>query len=557
MGHVMVAFSGGVDSALLVKVAHEELGARAVALTADSPTFPPEERALAERIAADVGIEHILVRSSELEVEGYAANTGDRCYFCKSELFGLAKGRATELGIPWVLDGTIVDDLGGHRPGLVAAEEAQVRHPLVEAGMDKIAVRAAARSLGLPVWDKPSFACLGSRFPVGTRVTAPRVQQVQRVESFLRVLGFQQFRARWHELEGKPMVRIEVGEEEVARLLEPDLRSALTDVCTAEGFAWGVLVGSILGPFGMPLLGTLKMGLGWRLGLWLRHPDLRTYLVRTLPIMLGFSVVVVDDWILRRQGSMLPEGSISTLQYAKTLMKVPMGVFGLATGVAAYPTLSRLFGTGKHAEAHQVLDTALRRMLVLAFGAQVALTCAGTEIAALVYGNRLPPSQHEDIGMALGLFGIGLWAWAAQTVIARGFYAQGRTWLPTIVGSAVVVASYPFYAWMADNHGVLGLPVATSVAITVYVSVLHVLLRRGQPQTGPSFGHFMLRAGLAVAVGIGAGFALRQHMDLPSDLLQGGVLGLVSGLVYLAAAKLFAVPEVDEVIALVQRRLKR
>jgi putative peptidoglycan lipid II flippase len=326
---------------------------------------------------------------------------------------------------------------------------------------------------------------------------------------------------------------------------------------SAEGFAWGVLVGSILGPFGMPLLGTLKTGLGWRPGLWLRHPDLRTYVVRTLPIMLGFSIVVVDDWILRRQGSMLPEGSISTLQYAKTLMKVPMGVFGLATGVAAYPTLSRLFGSGADAEAHQVLNTALRRMLVLAFGAQVALTCAGTEIAALVYGDRLPRSQHEQIGMALAIFGLGLWAWAAQTVIARGFYAQGRTWLPTIVGSVVVVASYPLYAWMGAHHGVLGLPVATSVAITTYVSVLHLLLRRGQPQQGPGFGQFLLRAGLAVAVGIGAGLALRQHLHLPSDLLQGAVLAVTSGLAYLAAAKLFAVPEVDAVLALVQRRLKR
>ena len=239
MGEVLVAFSGGVDSALVLAVAHEVLGDRAVALTALSETFPPEEQAEAQRLIERLGARHVLVESAELEVEGYARNTGDRCYFCKSELFTLARDRAAAMGIAWVADGTILDDLGEHRPGLVAAAEQAVRHPLVEAGMGKDAVRAIARHLGLAVWSKPSFACLGSRFPVGTRVTSARVQRVQRVESYLRTLGVQQFRARYHQLEGRPMVRIEVDRAEFSTVIA--VHEALVEVCQAEGFAWVTL----------------------------------------------------------------------------------------------------------------------------------------------------------------------------------------------------------------------------------------------------------------------------------------------------------------------------
>ena len=145
MGQVLVAFSGGVDSALVLKVAHDVLGEGAVALTAISPTFPPEEQAEAVAFCQTLGARHILVDSLELEVEGYAANTGDRCYFCKSELFSLARDRASSLGMEWVADGTIVDDLGEHRPGLMAAGENAVRHPLVEAGLSKAHVRELAK----------------------------------------------------------------------------------------------------------------------------------------------------------------------------------------------------------------------------------------------------------------------------------------------------------------------------------------------------------------------------------------------------------------------------
>ena len=238
MGDVLVTFSGGVDSALVLKVAVDTVGDRALALTADSPTFPPEECAEARRFAASIGARHLVVAAHELEREGYARNSGDRCYFCKTELFDLARDTAAARGIPWILDGTIVDDLGGHRPGLKAAAEHAVRHPLVEAGFTKADVRAAALALGMPVWDKPSFACLGSRFSVGTRVTLGRVTRIGRIESALRVHGFRQFRVRFHELGGSELLRIEVEIGDLGRLLAPGVRDDIVAVCRAEGFSW-------------------------------------------------------------------------------------------------------------------------------------------------------------------------------------------------------------------------------------------------------------------------------------------------------------------------------
>jgi uncharacterized protein len=145
------------------------------------------------------------------------------------------------MGLSWVADGTIVDDLGDHRPGLKAASEHDVRHPLVEAGLTKADVRAVAQALDIPVWDKPSFACLGSRFPVGTRVTETRVGRVSRVESHLRTIGLRQFRARWHTVDDKEMVRIEVDAKEIPLVAAAGVRDSIVDVAKAEGFAWVTL----------------------------------------------------------------------------------------------------------------------------------------------------------------------------------------------------------------------------------------------------------------------------------------------------------------------------
>ena len=241
MEQVVVAFSGGVDSALVLDVAHEVLGDKALGLTAISATFPPEEQQIAVDFVKRRGIRHLLIETHELEDEGYARNEGNRCYFCKTELFRLAADKARALNIDWVLDGTIVDDLGDHRPGLQAASENDVRHPLVEAGFNKAMVREVAQHRGIHVWNKPSFACLGSRFAVGTRVTYHRIMQVQKVETALRNVGCVQFRARWHKIGDDAMVRIELGTEEMQLVLHPPVRQAITEAAMTVGFKWVTL----------------------------------------------------------------------------------------------------------------------------------------------------------------------------------------------------------------------------------------------------------------------------------------------------------------------------
>lgn len=241
MGSVLVAYSGGVDSAVVAHVAHDVLGDRAIAMTGISPTFPREELEDARR-TAEIGEFPLLeVDAHELEREGYAANAGNRCYFCKTELFDLAEHHRERLGLAWVADGTIVDDLGDHRPGLVAASEHRVRHPLVEAGFGKADVRAVAQALGMPAWDKPSFACLGSRFAVGTRVTEDKVRRVAAAESALRRLGLRQFRVRWHEIDGGVLARVEVDPSDIPVLAAPTARDELNRVCREAGFRWVTL----------------------------------------------------------------------------------------------------------------------------------------------------------------------------------------------------------------------------------------------------------------------------------------------------------------------------
>jgi uncharacterized protein len=213
MGSVLVAYSGGLDSAFVLKVATDVLGDRAVGLTAVSPSLPERERVDAERIAKALGAHHIVVDTNELADPNYAANPQNRCFFCKSELYRTTTREQTARGLAAVVNGTNTDDLGDYRPGLEAARKAGVRSPLVEAGLSKAEVRELARTLGMDVWDKPASACLSSRIPYGTPVTRERLAQIGALEDALKDLGLRQVRVRHHG----ELARIEVARAELER----------------------------------------------------------------------------------------------------------------------------------------------------------------------------------------------------------------------------------------------------------------------------------------------------------------------------------------------------
>ena len=236
-GSALVCFSGGVDSTLLLRVAHDVLGDRCVALTAVSITMAASERAAATELAAGIGARLEVVESHELERPGFAQNPTDRCYHCKAELLEIARPRADALALAEVLIGTNLDDLGDHRPGLAAANERGARHPLVDAGLTKPDVRALSRSLGLPTWDKPQLACLSSRFPYGTEITPDRLRQVDGFEDALRALGFRQLRVRYHG----DVARLEIEADAMARALEPGVREAIVAAGRGHGFTFVAL----------------------------------------------------------------------------------------------------------------------------------------------------------------------------------------------------------------------------------------------------------------------------------------------------------------------------
>ena len=233
----LVAFSGGVDSTFLVRVAHDVLGARCVALTTVSPTTPADDVAEAKRLAVAIGVEHVVIDANELAIPGYAENPTNRCYFCKDNLFTICTAEAERRALAVVLDGANLDDLNDHRPGLLAAAEKGVRHPLVEAELTKADVRTASRALGLSTWDRPASPCLSSRFPYGTRITEERLARVEAAETFLRGLGFRELRVRFHD----QVARLEVPAHEMPRLVEPAVRDAVVAELRRLGFTYVAL----------------------------------------------------------------------------------------------------------------------------------------------------------------------------------------------------------------------------------------------------------------------------------------------------------------------------
>lgn len=231
---MLVAFSGGVDSTFLLKVAHGVLGERAVAMTTASPTAPPGELEAAEDLARLIGCQHITVASHELENSSFSQNPVNRCYFCKNELYRICRARADKLGLETVVDGTNLDDLKDHRPGLKAAKEWRIRHPLVEARFTKEEIRHYSRELGLPSWNKPAIACLSSRFPYGIEINVEKLEKIASCERFLQELRFREFRVRYHG----ELVRIEAAPEEIDRMLDPTIREAIVQRFKQIGFSF-------------------------------------------------------------------------------------------------------------------------------------------------------------------------------------------------------------------------------------------------------------------------------------------------------------------------------
>jgi uncharacterized protein len=236
-GGVLVAYSGGVDSSYLALVATEELGARALCVTGDSPSLARRLREQAEEIARAFGFRHEFISTEEMADPGYTANPSNRCYFCKTELYSKLAPLAAERGFAFVADGSTTDDLGDYRPGRVAASEHNVRSPLVEAGMTKEDVRALSRRRGLPTWDAPASPCLSSRIAYGTQVTIKRLREVETGEEIMRALGFREFRVRHHD----ELVRIEVAPAELDRTLDRRVADELARRFRALGFRYVTL----------------------------------------------------------------------------------------------------------------------------------------------------------------------------------------------------------------------------------------------------------------------------------------------------------------------------
>jgi len=229
---IIIAYSGGVDSAYLAYAATRALGPAALCVTAESPSYPESHRAMALRIARDFALNHVVIQTDEMARPEYRANPANRCYYCKTELYTHLSAIARERGVPVVADGSNADDRGDYRPGRQAAREFGVRSPLDEANLTKDEIRELSKRAGLPTWDEPSSACLSSRIPYFSEVTDEKLRRIERAEAVLRGMGFRICRVRHHDT----IARLELGRDEIARALEPDVADAIDRELRALGY---------------------------------------------------------------------------------------------------------------------------------------------------------------------------------------------------------------------------------------------------------------------------------------------------------------------------------
>ena len=237
LGSLIVAYSGGVDSAFLATTANQVLGNNALAVTAESPSLAPTELREAMELAQNMGLKHKIIQTKEVERDDYKANTPSRCFFCKDELYTHLTGFASQEGYKWIANGTNMDDLGDFRPGLTAAKQYGILSPLVDAGLTKTEIRDLAKSIGLSAWDKPAQACLSSRIPYGTPVSVDALSRIAKAEEFLHDLGFNQVRVRHHDI----IARIEVEPMDFITLLEGDVRSRINEHFRSIGYSYVTL----------------------------------------------------------------------------------------------------------------------------------------------------------------------------------------------------------------------------------------------------------------------------------------------------------------------------
>ncbi len=256
MGRVLVAFSGGVDSTFIVKVAQDVLGDQVFAVIASSESYPESETQGAIEMAKELRVPYTVIHTRELDNPDFANNPPDRCYHCKSELFSRLKEIAADKGLSFVLDGSNFDDLGDYRPGLLACEELGIRSPLKEVGLGKEEIRMLSRHMNLATWNKPSLACLASRFPYNSVIDKASLEQVAKAEEYLWSLGFSQVRVRHHG----PIARVEVDSDGVHRLLEPAFRAKIVDKLKHLGYAYVTLdlAGYRMGSMNEPLSKSVK-----------------------------------------------------------------------------------------------------------------------------------------------------------------------------------------------------------------------------------------------------------------------------------------------------------